>query len=118
MQGRAGEAAEKRPNAAILSSSKGSRSACVQGNARFFVGRCGDLLRMTVQLGFSAACCARRVKFDGIAPMRSRQRVHVIEHAVGPCSGVVLEADSYVGLGVILVAGLNDLGTILLKSMR
>ena len=44
----------KNPNAAILSSSDGSRSACFQGNARFFVA-CW-LLRMTVQLGFSAAC--------------------------------------------------------------
>jgi hypothetical protein len=40
------EAAEKRPNAVILSSGEGSRSDCFHGNARFFVA-CW-LLRMTV----------------------------------------------------------------------
>ena len=44
---------KKGPNAVILSSSEGSRSACFQGSTRFSVARW--LLRMTVQLGFSAA---------------------------------------------------------------
>jgi hypothetical protein len=51
-------AAEKRPNTVILSSSEGSPPECFQDNARFFVGRRGDLLRMTVNLSFSAAWVA------------------------------------------------------------
>ena len=48
------EAAEKRANLVILSGSEGSRSVCFQGKARFYVGRRGDLLSMTVQQVFSA----------------------------------------------------------------
>jgi hypothetical protein len=47
---RAKQAAEKRSNAVILSSSEGSRSERFHGNARFFVA-CW-LLRMTAQLVF------------------------------------------------------------------
>jgi hypothetical protein len=76
-QSRALEAAEKRRNAVILSSSEGSRSARFQGNARFFVA-CW-LLRMTVQLDFSAAFLARhlppsRLNRDKLpAGLRSKQ---------------------------------------------
>jgi len=43
----------------ILSSSEGSRSERFRGNARFFVGRRSDLLRMTMLMSFSAASEAR-----------------------------------------------------------
>jgi hypothetical protein len=66
------QAAEKLFPAVILSEAKnlalpaqdklreGSRSVHFHGNARFFVGRRGDLLRMTVPAGFPAACTAPR----------------------------------------------------------
>ena len=46
------------PTLSSRTSSEASHSACFQGNRRFFVA-CW-LLRITVQLGFSAACQARR----------------------------------------------------------
>jgi len=42
---------------------------CFQGNERFFAGRRGDLLRMTVELGFSAARKAWRYRVNVETPL-------------------------------------------------
>jgi len=51
-----GEHSEESRSAAQGKLREGSRSECFQGSAGFFLGRRGDLLRMTVPTVSSAAC--------------------------------------------------------------